>query len=207
MAKSTHLVVTPATGSGNNTLSVGASAHTGRTSRTGSFSVVAGSITRVVTVNQAAKAEYVSVESVTYAVAKTGGTVTVKGKSNSAGLGFSLGKTSVTSTVEELSLTLPATYNVGGTAVEMNVSLIPNDPGASNEYEWTVQFTIPVNNTVKTLERPLTITADGGQSVSTTIQQAKGDPTLTVSPITVNLTAAGTAVSVTVTSNTNWSIV
>lgn len=50
------------------------------------------------------------------------------------------------------------------------------------------------------------ITADNGNTDTCTITQAAASPYLTISPTTINLDADGTAVSVSVSSNTSWTI-
>ena len=48
------------------------------------------------------------------------------------------------------------------------------------------------------------MTANGGQAVQIAIKQAAGDAKLSVSPTEITIPQNGSAVSVTVTSNTSW---
>jgi hypothetical protein len=151
-------------------------------------------ITRTVT--QEAKAEFVTVDNVS--VAKGGGNVTVTGKSNATKLKFVLGTGAVVAS-------LPANYSAGGASTANDVA-ISGDPGATAEYAFSITLTAAANGTTAARTQALTVTATGGQSAQATISQAAGDPTLSISPDAITLTAAGTAVAVTVTSNTNWSV-
>jgi hypothetical protein len=143
-----------------------------------------------------AKAEFVTVENVT--AVKGGGSVTVTGKSNSTKLKFVLGTGAIVAT-------LPANYSAGGASTANDVA-ISGDPGATAEYSFSITLTAAANGTTAARTQTLTVTAAGGQSAQATISQAAGDPTLSVSPEEIIIPANGTAVAVTVTSNTNWTV-
>ena len=66
--------------------------------------------------------------------------------------------------------------------------------------------TVPANTTVEAKSRQVTVTTAGGQSATSTISQAAGDAALEVLPASITLEADGTAVEVTVTSNTSWTV-
>ena len=84
---------------------------------------------------------------------------------------------------------------------------IDGDPGAQNEYDFSIQLTLPENDTVEEVVRTLLVTADGAQTAQIYIKQAAGDPTLEIDPTEITIPQAGTpAVSVQVTSNTTWTI-
>jgi hypothetical protein len=76
------------------------------------------------------------------------------------------------------------------------------------EYTFSITFTgIGENTSVSALVSQLTVTTDNGDTDTCTITQAAGDAYLTISPTTITIPAAGTpAQSVTVSSNTNWTI-
>lgn len=194
--------VTPnkTSGSGNDTVSWTGQAHTGRAARSTTATFKADGVNDVtLTINQTGKSEFVDVEDAK-AVAKAGGTVTISGTSNSSKLTFSLGS-------DNIGLTLPSTYSVGGTSTNNGVA-ITGDPGATQEYAFSITFTgIGENTSASALTSQLTVTTNNGEHDTCTITQAAASPTLSVSPTEITLTAAGTAVSVTVTSNTSWSIV
>ena len=188
-------------GSGNDTVSWTGSAHTGRTARqtTATFSA-SGVDSKTLTIIQAGKTEFVEVSD-TATVSKNGGTVTVSGTSNSSKLTFSLTGTNA------IGLTLPSTYTANSVSTN-NGAAISGDPGATQQYSFSITFTsIGENTSISSLTSQLTVTDNAGHTDTCTITQAAGDAYLTISPATINLTAAGVADnSVTVTSNTSWSI-
>lgn len=197
MAKASWCSSAPGQGSGNGTVSIGGSIHTGRGQRTTTVTFKAtGVADEAVVVTQEAKAEFVSIDNIS--VSKSGGTITVTGKSNSAKLTFGLGSGAIVSA-------LPSTYSAGG-ASTANSAAISGDPGATAEYSFSVQLTAAGNGTTASRSQTVNVTANGGQSAQATITQAAGDPTLSVSPGSVSISAAGTAVAVSVTSNTNWTV-
>lgn len=195
--------VTPnkTSGSGNDTVSWTGSAHTGRSSRstTATFSA-SGVESKTLTILQAGKAEFVDMDD-TATVAKTGGTVTISGTSNSSKLTFALTGT------DNIGLTLPSSYTANSVSTNNGAS-ITGDPGATQQYSFSISFTsIGANTGTSTLTAQLTVTDNAGHTDTCTITQAAGDATLSISPTTINLTAAGVADnSVTVTSNTSWTI-
>ena len=188
-------------GSGNDTVSWTGSTHTGRSSRTTTATFSASGVeSKTLTIIQAGKTEFVDLDN-TATVAKTGGTVTVSGTSNSSKLTFSLTGT------DNIGLTLPASYTANSVSTSNGAS-ITGDPGATQEYAFSITFSnIGANAGVSALTAQLTVTDNAGHTDTCTITQAAGDATLSISPTTINLTAAGVADnSVTVTSNTSWSI-
>lgn len=194
--------VTPSvvSGSGDATVNWTGTTHTGRSSRTTTATFSASGVeSKTLTINQAGKAEFVIIDS-TASVAKTGGTVTISGTSNSSKLTFSLTGTN------GIGLTLPSSYTANSVATN-NGTAITGDPGATQQYTFSITFTgIDENTTIAALTSQLTVTPNSGTAATCDITQAAGDPYLTISPTTINLTAAGTAVSVSVSSNTSWSI-
>ena len=188
-------------GSGNDTVSWTGSAHTGRSSRTTTATFSASGVeSKTLTIIQAGKTEFVDIDN-TATVAKTGGTVTISGTSNSSKLTFALTGT------DNIGLTLPASYTANSVSTSNGAS-ITGDPGATAQYSFSITFTnIGANASVSDLTAQLTVTDNAGHTDTCTITQAAGDATLSISPTTINLTAAGVADnSVTVTSNTSWSI-
>lgn len=201
MAKPNWLNVSPTSGSGNDTISNSATAHTGRVARTGTVTVTGSGVTTPATykVTQEPKAEFVSFNNgVEMAAPKDGGTLTIEGKSNSSKLTF-------TFVGDSHEVTLPAQYQANGTSTD-NAAIIEGDPGASSEFLFSLELSIPENETVEEMERVLKVTANGGQSVQITIKQAAGDVTLSVSPTEITIPQDGTAVSVNVMSNTSWTV-
>lgn len=200
MAKASWLTLDPASGNGNGSIQNSASAHTGRTQRETTVTVTGTGVAQpaTYTVTQKAKSEFVSFDDgVEMSAPKSGGSVTINGKSNSAALTFAwVGSV--------LDVELPATYTAGGKSTS-NGSDIDGDPGATEEYAFVAQLTFPANDTTEEIDRVLKVTAKGGQESQITIKQAAGDAFITVEPTSITLEADGTAVSVTVKSNTQWS--
>lgn len=189
-------------GNGNDTVSWTGTTHTGRTARTTTATFSASGVTsKSLTIIQAGASESVSFDNATASVTKSGGTLTITGKSNSSKLTFTL------TGDNNIGLVLPTKYTANSVQTN-NGAAITGDPGASAEYAFSITFTgIPENTSVSSLTSQLTVTANGSQTATCDITQAAGDAFLTISPTTINLTAAGTpAATVTVTSNTSWSI-
>lgn len=212
MAKAAWLTVAPMLGTGNATITNTGTVHTGRGQRT---TIVTGTATGVspnktYTVVQKAKPEFVSFNNgVEITVPKTGGNLTITGKSNSAKLTFALlnltDKGDTPNVVEGgLKLTLPAQYDAGG-AQTSNDTAISGDPGATAEFTFSIKFTgIAANTTINELTAALKVTAQGGQTAQISIKQSAGDPQFAFSQTTITLEASGAAVTNTVVSNTSW---
>lgn len=201
MAYASWVTPNKTSGSGNDTVSWTGSAHTGRSSRTTTATFSASGVeSKTLTIIQAGKTEFVSMDD-TATVQKTGGTVTISGTSNSSKLTFSLTGT------DNIGLTLPSTYTANSVSTN-NGSAITGDPGATQQYNFSITFSSIGSNTgTSALTAQLTVTDNAGHTDTCTITQAAGDASLSISPTTINLTAAGVADnSVTVTSNTSWTI-
>lgn len=200
MAYASWVTPNKVSGSGDDTVSWTGSAHTGRNSRstTATFSA-SGVASKTLTINQAGKAEFVDIAD-TQAVSKNGGSITITGTSNSSKLTFSLTGTN------NIGLTLPASYLANSVSTN-NGAAISGDPGAAQQYTFSITFTgIAANTTLSSKTSQLTVTANNATTDVCDITQAAGDAYLNISPATINLTAAGTAESVTVSSNTSWTI-
>lgn len=187
-------------GSGDDTVSWTGTPHTGRSSRTTTATFSASGVeSKTLTIVQAGKTEFVDIDD-TATVGQSGGSVTISGTSNSSKLTFSI------TGADNIGLTLPASYLANSVATN-NGAAIAGDPGASQEYSFSITFTsINENTSLSSLTSQITVTTNNGTTDTCTITQAAGSPYLTISPTTINLTAAGTAVSVTVSSNTSWTI-
>ena len=187
-------------GNGNDTVAWTGQAHTGRNARqtTATFSA-SGVESKTLTIIQSGKSEFVSIDA-TASVNKSGGTLTISGTSNSSKLTFSLTGTN------GIGLVLPANYTANSVSTA-NGTAITGDPGAAQQYAFSITFSnIAENTTISSLTSQLTVTANGAQTATCDITQAAGDAYLTISPTEITLTAAGTAVNVSVSSNTSWSI-
>jgi hypothetical protein len=195
------VTVDPVSGSGDQAVSISGDKYTGRLERTANLIVVTnGGVQKALVVNQAAAAESVTSDSPTATVAKTGGNVTITGKSNSTKL------TLAATPVEEngLTLQLPENYTAAGKQTA-NGAIIADDPGATGEFVWSITISnVPANVSIEELVAMLSVTAAGGQKAQVTITQAAGDSTLEIDKETINLDVNGSAQTVNVTSNDEW---
>lgn len=195
------VTVDPVSGSGDQAVNFSGEKHTGRLQRTINLTVTTnGGAKKALVVNQAAAAEVVRSDSPNASVQKTGGNVTITGKSNSTKLTFS-----VTPAEENgLTLQLPADYTAAGKTTA-NGAIIADDPGADGEFVWSITISdVPANVTIEELTATLKVTAAGGQTANVTVTQAAGDSTIELDKETINLDVNGTQQTVNVTSNDSW---
>ena len=201
MAYASWLTPSKVQGSGDDTVSVSANANnTGRNARSTNVTFSAVGVSDVVrTVNQAGKPEFGTFDSSSAAAASTGQTLTLSGTSNSSELTFSLG-------TDNIGLTLPSTYTAAGVTTN-NGAAITGDPGANQEFAWSIAFVVPANADVTPKTAQVVVTDDAGHANTCTITLAAGAATLSVSPNSVDLPWDGsTSGTFTVTSNTNWTV-
>lgn len=200
MAYASWVTPNKVSGSGNDSVSWTGSAHTGRSSRTTTATFAASGVeSKTLTIIQAGKTEFVDIDD-TASVSKSGGTLTITGTTNSSKLTFALTGSN------DIGLVLPASYLANSVSTN-NGAAIAGDPGASQQFTFSITFTgIGENTSIDALVSQLTVTTNNGTTDTCTITQAAGDAYLTISPSTINLDAAGTAVSVSVSSNTSWTI-
>lgn len=205
MAYSAWLVPSKVQGSGNDTVNVTAgSNNTGRNARSTNMTFKAANCPDVVRqVTQAGKPEFVTMQA-SASIDKVGGTVTITGTTNSSKLTFSLASGGT------LDLTLPSSYTANSVSTN-NGDAISGDPGATQEFPFSIQFaSVGANPDVTAKSCQLIVTDDAGHTATCTITQAAGDPTLSVSPASVTLDwdayTESTSASFSVTSNTNWTI-
>lgn len=210
MAKAAWLTVNPASGNGNATVQNTGTAHTGREQRETTVTGVAVGVSpnKTYKVIQKGKTEFASFkDGAETTVSKTGGTLTITGKTNSSKLNFELVDLKTRAVVEGgLELTLPSKYTAGGQETTNNVA-ITGDPGATQEFEFSITFTgIAPNTSVDELTAALKVTTAGGQTAQIQIKQSAGDPEFAFGQDTITLEASGAAVSQTIVSNTSWAL-
>ena len=210
MAKAAWLTVAPASGNGNATVQNTGTAHTGREQRETTVTGVAVGVSpnKTYKVIQKGKTEFASFnDGAETTVSKTGGTLTITGKTNSSKLNFELVDLKTRAVVEGgLELTLPSKYTAGGVETTNNVA-ITGDPGAQQEFEFSITFTrIAANTTIDELTAAMKVTTAGGQSAQIQIKQSAGDPVFSFGQETITLEASGAAVSQTIVSNTSWEL-
>lgn len=221
MAKPSWLVVAPSAGSGNGQIQNSASPHTGRVAREGDVTVTGAGVAdpEVYHVIQTAKEEFVTLDNgAEMAVSKDGGNVTITGKSNSAKLKFEWvvpeGKTQPEHDADGNEdyagedfpeAEIPASYTAAGKTTN-NDAEIDGDPGAEEEYDYSIDIEFPKNDFAVEVLRTLKVTANGSQVAQIVVKQTAQTATLEVSPKSITIPQAGTAVSVEVTSNTSWTV-
>lgn len=210
MAKAAWLTVNPASGNGNATVQNTGTAHTGREQRETTVTGVAVGVSpnKTYKVIQKGKTEFASFnDGAETTVSKSGGILTISGKTNSSKLNFELVDLKTRAVVEGgLELTLPSKYTAGGQETTNNVA-ITGDPGATQEFEFRITFTgIAPNTSVDELTAALKVTTAGGQSAQIQIKQSAGDPEFAFGQDTITLEASGAAVSQTIVSNTSWEL-
>lgn len=202
--KQNGVVVSPSTGSGDTTLSVKAEvANRGnRVAQTATFDVEAPGVAEKQTfvANHLPAAEFVTFDNTSPAVGKEGGTVTITGKSNSTKLTFSKGTGEI----------IPADISVikyqANGAEATSGTAIAGDPGAKASYVFSLTLTAEENDTVTARTQQIIATAAGSQKAICTLNQTAGDPTLVVTPKTIDVPQDGTAVNVQVQTNTTFTV-
>lgn len=210
MAKAAWLTVNPASGNGNATVQNTGTVHTGREQRETTVTGVAVGVSpnKTYKVIQKGKPEFVSfTNGAETTVGKAGGTLTITGKTNSSKLNFELVNLETRAVVAGgLKLTLPSKYTAGGVETTNNVA-ITGDPGAQQEFEFSITFTgIAANTTIDELTAAMKVTTAGGQSAQIQIKQSAGDPVFSFGQETITLEASGAAVSQAIVSNTSWEL-
>lgn len=162
--------LTPKTGTGNAKVSISCSERTGRvdtspvtfTAKMDDFSV-----SKSVSVVQKGKAEFITITSSTaIAVPNKGKVISITGVTNSS-------KLNIEST--EAGVAVPySTYTANGVTAMNNVS-IDGDPGASNQFEFTVQVEVSENPGASSRTATITITTAGEQKSTVILTQVASD--------------------------------
>lgn len=193
----------PGSGDGDQAVTVSGEKYEGRVRRKlqVEFGAESGDVKKSATINQAAAAEFVKIDPAV-SVGKEGGTVTIKGTSNSTKLTFSL----TPDKSHPLTLEIPASYQAAGKATS-NGAVIADDPGATGGFAFSIVFSgIAANTNINDLINTLKVTAAGGQTANTVITQTAGDPFLEIDKNVINLDANGTPQTINVNSNIRWTI-
>lgn len=202
--KQNGIVVSPSTGSGDTTLQVKAeTANRGnRVVQTATFEVEGSGVTekKQFVANHLPADEFVEFDNTSPAVDKGGGTITLTGKSNSQKITFSKG----TGDIINASLTaIKFTANGAEATSGINIS---GDPGAKAKYRFSLALTAAENETIEARTQQIIATASGGQKATATLKQTAGDPFIEVTPIKIDVPQNGSAVQVTVDTNTTFTV-
>ena len=197
MAKDSWLTVNPMAGEGNATLTNSGTIHKGRLERQTVVTAVVKGIeaAKSYQVKQEPTAEYITLDKTSFDVGEGASTITVSGKSNSPKITFSLG------TGNDIPIVLPANYTANG-LLTVNGTSIPDDPGAVDEFVFSMQIPIP-KNTVGKRTGKVSVTGSTSsvtgavtitQATSTwTVTYSKGDYINTISKTSETVNYGGTA--------------
>ena len=183
--------LTPKTGTGNAKVSISCSERTGRvdtspvtfTAKMDDFSV-----SKSVSVVQAGKPEFVTVNNSAVAVDKKGGTVTITGVSNTSKLSFSCPDNEVTF----------SSYTANGAPATNGVA-IAGDPGASAQFAFSIPVTISANTTASSKRYIMTVTTESEEVATVVFTQVASDFTydLTLAASPTSIQAGGGTTTIT----------
>ena len=202
--KQNGVVVSPSTGSGDTTLQVKAeTANRGnRVVQLASFEVEGAGVAKKkqFVASHLPADEFIEFDNNSPAVDKGGGTITLTGKSNSQKITFSKGTgTIIKADIAAIKFTANGAEATSGT----NIS---GDPGAKAKYSFRLTLTAAANETIESRTQQIIATANGGQKATTTLKQTAGDPFIEVVPTKIDVPQNGSAVQVTVDTNTTFTV-
>lgn len=199
MAKANWVKTDKQSGSGNATVNVSSTSdHTGRNVRSSILTWKGANVDDApATVVQAGKPEHVDIDDAASSES-AGKVVSISGVSNSEKLTFSLG-------TGNLDITLPGHYKANSLTTA-NGAAISGDPGASAEYPFSIEVTVPANIGTSDLSRQIIVTDNAGHQDVCLLTLAGGEPYIIVTPNVIELDYKGTPVAVEVRSNTSWTV-
>lgn len=202
--KQNGIVVNPSSGSGDTTLQVKAEvANRGnRVAQTATFEVEAVGVAekKQFVANHLPAVEFIQFDNTSPAVDKVGGAITLTGKSNTTKITFSKGNGDI------IAADISAIqYQANGLNATSGTAII-GDPGAKAKYSFSLTLTAAANDTIEARTQQIIATAAGGQKATATLNQTAGDPFLEVTPETIDISQEGTAVQVTVDTNTTFTV-
>lgn len=202
--KQNGIVVSPSTGSGDTTLQVKAEiANRGnRVNQIATFEVEGTGVAmkKRFVANHLPAAEFIEFDNKNPAVEKGGGTVTLTGKSNSKKITFSKG------TGDIINADLGAIKFTANGAEATSGTNISGDPGAKAKYNFSLTLTAAANETIKARTQQIIAMASGGQKATVTLNQTAGDPFIGVAPNEIDVPQDGSAVQVSVDTNTTFTV-
>ena len=202
--KQNGIVVSPSTGSGDTTLQVKAETvdRGNRVAQLASFEVegTGVSVKKQFVANHLPAGEFIDFDNKKPAVEKGGGTITLTGKSNSQKITFSKGTGDIIgANISAIKFTVNGVEATSGTAIS-------GDPGAKAKYSFSLILTAAENETIEARTQQIIATASGGQKTTATLNQTAGDPFIEVAPASVDVPQNGSAVQVTVDTNTTFTV-
>lgn len=202
--KQNGIVVSPSTGSGDTTLQVKAEiANRGnRVIQIATFEVEGAGVVdkKQFVANHLPADEFIEFDNKKPAVDKGGGTITLTGKSNSQKITFSKG------TGDIIGANIAAIKFVANGSEATSGTDISGDPGAKAKYSFSLTLTAAENETIQSRTQQIIATAKGGQKSTATLAQTAGDPFIEVAPTKIDVPQDGSAVQVTVDTNTSFTV-
>lgn len=202
--KKNGVVVSPSTGSGDTTLQVKAeTANRGnRVVQTATFEVEGAGVAvkKKFVANHLPASEFIEFDNKSPAVDKGGGNITLTGKSNSQKITFSKG------TGDIIGADISAIKFTANGAEATSGTNIPGDPGAKAKYSFILTLTAAENETIEARTQQVIAKANGGQKATATLSQTAGDPFIEVTPTSIDVPQNGSAVQVTVDTNTTFTV-
>lgn len=202
--KQNGVVVSPSTGSGDTILQVKAeTANRGnRVAQTATFEVEGAGVSekKQFVANHLPADEFISFDNTSPAVDKGGGAVTLTGKSNSQKITFLKGTGDIIGAdITAIRFTANGVGATSGTDIS-------GDPGAKAKYTFSLTLNAAENETIEARTQQIIATANGGQRATATLHQTAGDPFIEVTPIEIDVPQDGSAVQVTVDTNTTFTV-
>lgn len=202
--KQNGIVVSPSTGSGDTTLQVKAEvANRGnRLAQTATFEVEGFGVTekKQFVANHLPAEEFIEFDNASPAVDKGGGSVTLTGKSNTTKITFLKGAGDI------IGADISAIRFIAKGASATSGIAITGDPGAKAKYNFSVTLTAAENESIEARTQQIIATAAGGQKAIATLSQTAGDPFIEVTPTDIDVPQGGSAVQVTVDTNTTFTV-
>lgn len=202
--KKNGIVVSPSKGSGDTTLQVKAEI-VNRGNRVVQLAIfeVEGTgvaVKKEFVANHLPAAEFIEFDNPKPAVDKGGGTITLTGKSNSPKITFSKGTGNIIGAdISAIKFTANGVEATSGIAIS-------GDPGAKAKYSFSLTLTAAANETIESRTQQIIAKANGGQNAQATLTQTAGDPFIEVAPTSVDVPQDGSAVQVTVDTNTTFTV-
>lgn len=202
--KQNGIVVNPSSGSGDTSLQVKAEvANRGnRIAQTATFEVEATGVVekKQFVANHLPAAEFIQFDNASPAVDKGGGAITLTGKSNTSKIAFSKG------TGDIIAADISAIQFQANGSDATSGTVIKGDPGAKAKYTFSLTLNASANDTIEARTQQIIATANGGQRATATLNQTAGDPFIEVTPTSIDVPQDGSAVQVTVDTNTTFTV-
>lgn len=200
-----YVICTPGSGSGDTQLTLKAkTANLGnRLNQKDNFTITAPGVTpnKQFTAILQAAAEFISFDDgAEAAVPKEGGSVVLDGMSNTDTITFSKAAGAIiTDDIAAIAYQANGAPATSGTA-------IPSDPGATKKFAFVLTLEAAENTTISERTQQITATTKGTKTATITLKQAAGDPYLNIDKTSVNVPQDGSGVTITVTTNTTFTV-